>query len=289
MSQQPGPILLATDLSARGDRALDRALQLAQQFNTKLVVLHVMEPLPGSTPLITPVWHRLTSDHKALAERQLADDLADCPMPTEVVVTTGDPLTRIMEVADSYGCSLIVAGIARSETLGRLLLGTTIEKLVRQAKQPVLVVKNRPRRPYQDVVIASDFSPGSREALVAALQVAPKDAALTLFHAYDVPFKGKTTPDDAITRSFHAEAEKEALEFLAGIPELETRPAPSLVLEGGQPETMLSEFAFHRRSDLVVTGTHGRTGILRTAIGSVAERLLESLPSDVLIVRLPPE
>ena len=49
--------------------------------------------------------------------------------------------------------------------------------------------------------------------------------------------------------------------------------------------TVLSEYSFNHRSDLVVTGTHGRTGILRTAIGSVAERL-ESLPSDVLIVRL---
>ncbi len=288
MTQLSGPILLATDLSARGDRALDRALQLAQQLNTKLVVLHVMASKSGTTPLVTPVWRRLTSDHKALAERQLADDLAGCTVPTEVVVMTGEPVARIVEVADSYGCSLIVAGIAHSETLGRLLLGTTVEKLVRQAKQPVLVVKNRPRRPYQDVVIATDFSPGSRQALVAALQVAP-EAALTVFHAFDVPFKGKASPDDAITRSFHAEAEKEARAFLAATPEMASRAEPSLVLEPGQPETTLSEFAFHRRSDLVVTGTHGRTGILRTAIGSVAERLLESLPSDVLIVRLPAE
>ncbi|MGE8642297.1 MAG: universal stress protein, partial [Achromobacter sp.] len=62
-----------------------------------------------------------------------------------------------------------------------------------------------------------------------------------------------------------------------------------IVLEPGQPETVLSEYSFNHRSDLVVTGTHGRTGILRTAIGSVAERLLESLPSDVLIVRLSEE
>ena len=284
MTQQTGPILLAKDLSARGDRALDRALQLTKALNTKLIVLHVMESHSTSARLTTPVWRRLSSDHKALAERELAEDLAAADVPFEVVVVSGDPLAHIMETADSFGCSLIVTGTARDETLGRLLLGTTVEKLARQARQPVLVVKTRPRKPYHDVLVATDFSPGSRQALRAALQLVP-DANLTLFHAYDVPFQGKTVPDDAITRSFYKGAEQSAREFTADTPEL-TGLTPNIVLEPGQPETVLSEYSFNHRSDLVVTGTHGRTGILRTAIGSVAERLLESLPSDVLIVRL---
>ena len=284
MTQQTGPILLATDLSARGDRALDRALQLTKELNTKLIVLHVMESHATTARLTTPVWRRLSTDHKALAERELSEDLAAADVPSEVVVVSGDPLTRIMETADSFGCSLIVTGIARDETLGRLLLGTTVEKLARQARQPVLVVKTRPRKRYRDVLVATDFSPGSRQALRAALQLVP-NANLTLFHAYDVPFQGKTVPDDAITRSFYNGAEQSAREFTAETPELAGK-TPQIVLEAGQPETVLSEYSFNHRSDLVVTGTHGRTGILRTAIGSVAERLLESLPSDVLIVRL---
>ena len=62
MTQQTGPILLATDLSARGDRALDRALQLTKALNTKLIVLHVMESHSTSARLTTPVWRRLSSD-----------------------------------------------------------------------------------------------------------------------------------------------------------------------------------------------------------------------------------
>lgn len=285
MSKQTGPILLATDLSARGDRALDRALQLAKERGTQLIVLHVMESHGGTARLTTPVWRRLSADHKALAERELAEDLAASGVSTEVVVVSGDPLARILETADAYGCSLIVTGTARDETLGRLLLGTTVEKLARQARQPVLVVKNRPRRPYRDVLVATDFSAGSRQALRAALYLVPK-ADLTLFHAYDVPFQGKNVPDEAVTRNFYKAAEQNSKEFLAETPELAERARPKVVLECGQPETVLSEYSFNHRSDLVVTGTHGRTGILRTAIGSVAERLLESLPSDVLIVRL---
>ncbi|EHK67429.1 universal stress protein [Achromobacter arsenitoxydans] len=285
MTQQIGPILLATDLSARGDRALDRALQLTKELNTKLIVLHVMESHATPARLTTPVWRRLSSDHKSLAERELAEDLAAAEVPTEVVVVNGDPLARIMETADAYGCSLIVTGTARDETLGRLLLGTTVEKLARQARQPVLVVKTRPRKPYHDVLVATDFSDGSRQALRAALQLVP-NADLTLFHAYDVPFQGVNTPDDAVVSSFYKTSEQAAARFIAETPELPKGMPTKVVLEAGQPETVLSEYSFNHRSDLVVTGTHGRTGILRTAIGSVAERLLESLPSDVLIVRL---
>lgn len=288
MTQQTGPILLATDLSARGDRALDRALQLTKELNTKLIVLHVMESHATPARLTTPVWRRLSTDHKALAERELAEDLAAADVPTEVVVTKGDPLARIMETADSYGCSLIVTGIARSETLGRLLLGTTVEKLARQARQPVLVVKNRPRKPYRDVLVATDFSAGSRQALRAALQLVP-NAELTLFNAYEVPFQSASTPGDAAADNFHQTAQARARQFIAETPELAQAAPPKVVLQAGQPETVLSEYSFNHRSDLVVAGTHGLTGILRTAIGSVAERLLEALPSDMLIVRLPAE
>lgn len=283
MTQSCGPILLATDLSARSDRALDRALMLARQCDVNLVALHVMEP-PGATALTTPAWRRLTPDHKSLAERRLADDLADAGVPTEAVVVNGRPVDAILDTVAHFGCSLIVTGVASETTLGRLLLGTTVERLARQAAQPVLVVKARPRKPYQDVVIATDFSEGSRQALQAALKVA-HDARITLFHAYTVPPQSKDVPADAQTRSFYNDALQKAQAFLAGIPELAGRTQPDIVLEAGQPENLLSEFVFQRRCDLVVTGTHGLTGILRTAIGSVAEKLLEALPCDVLIVR----
>ena len=83
MSQQPGPILLATDLSARGDRALDRALQLAKELDTKLVVLHVMENHGVSARLTTPVWRRLAAALRLFPEAtyltELYPDLREHP------------------------------------------------------------------------------------------------------------------------------------------------------------------------------------------------------------------
>ncbi|AZY53909.1 universal stress protein [Bordetella avium] len=276
-------ILLATDLSARSDRALDRALMLARQHHDRLLALHVMEP-PSASTLATPAWRRLTPDHKALAEQRLAEDLAEAGVPTEAVVVSGHPLDVILDTVQHFNCSLIVTGVARETTVGRLLLGTTVERLARHASTPVLVVKARPRKPYQDVVIATDFSEGSRQALTAALKLAA-DARITLFHAYSTPAGQDDLPQDAEVRSLYNDALQKAQAFLAATPELAGRAMPEIVLEAGLPEHMLSEFVFKRRCDLVVTGTHGLTGILRTAIGSVAEKLLEALPCDVLIVR----
>ncbi|OZI40615.1 universal stress protein [Bordetella genomosp. 1] len=278
-----GTLLLATDLSARSDRALDRALLLARQHQTRLVALHVMEP-PPATALTTPAWKRLTPDHKALAEQRLADDLAEAGVPTQALVVRGHPVDAILDTATRESASLIVTGIARETTLGRLLLGTTVERLARVARQPVLVVKARPRKPYQDVVIATDFSEGSRQALRAALAVAP-GARLTLFHAYAVPPEADALPAEVIAEHLRRDALLKAESFVRDTPELAGHARPEIVIQAGQPETLLSPFVFERRCDLVVTGTHGLTGILRTAIGSVAEKLLEALPCDVLIVR----
>ena len=77
-----------------------------------------MESHATTARLTTPVWRRLSTDHKALAERELAEDLAAADVSTEVVVVSGDPLTRIIETADSY----------ISMALDSVLSGKTVEK-----------------------------------------------------------------------------------------------------------------------------------------------------------------
>jgi len=273
-------ILLATDLSARSDRALDRAVQLAQQRQARLVALHVMEPSAAKS-LGAPPWRRSAGDHRELAERRLRDDLAGTGVAAEMRVETGKPHEVIGAMAAELGCELIVSGVARDETLGRLLLGSTVEKLVRQSETPTLVVRRRCRGPYRKAVVATDFSEGSRHALLAAHRLLP-GTALTLFHAFETPL-GRSGADSV--QSARAEAETAARQFVSATPELAGAEPPECRIEHGPPATLLSEYACAQDLELAVVGTHGLTGLLRTAIGSVAESLLESLPCDVLVVR----
>ncbi len=78
---------------------------------------------------------------------------------------------------------LVVAAVSRNETLGRLLLGSTIEQVARALTVPLLVVRRRVRGSYRRVLVATDFSASSRLAWQAAVRLFPQ-ADLTIYHAH---------------------------------------------------------------------------------------------------------
>ncbi|WP_296557602.1 universal stress protein [Pigmentiphaga sp.] len=271
-------ILLATDLSARGDRALDRAIDIARQRRCKLVVLHVIE----ESPLVERLMARGNREtDKEAAESALRDIVGEVDVPMELVLETGNPVDVIQRTARGRQCDLIVTGVARDETLGRLLLGSTVEKLARESTLPILIVKKRPHRPYRHVVAATDFSEGSRQAMNAARAFFPS-AQMTLFHAYPTL---KADPDQDEVEAARRAAERLADGFIANNLPQAGQAGTRLVLQHGMPEGAVPDYARNHPTDLLVVGTHGLTGLLRTAIGSVAERLVYLTPCDALIVR----
>ncbi|ALM85039.1 universal stress protein [Bordetella sp. N] len=278
-----GPILLATDLSARCDRALDRAVVLAKARGVPLIALHVLESAPTTASPAAPSWRRFSEDHRELARYRLGLDLNDPDLKADIHVESGDASDRIVEFATQYGCSLIVTGIARDESLGKLLLGSTVKKLVRHVAVPVLVVKNRPHGAYREAVVATDFSPESRHALQVAAGLFP-GTSLLLFHAYETPF-GMRRLAEGLGDDAQRDAQMEMNAFLAATPGLPAGVPSCTLVEDGEPETLLSDHVFAQRYELVVAGTRRVKGIMGAMVGSVAERLLEALPCDVLLVR----
>jgi nucleotide-binding universal stress UspA family protein len=281
---RPRRILLATDLSFRCDRAQDRASRLAQQWQAKLCLLHVTEGDERGNS--GPSWRRGTSSRELLAERQRRAAARGGAVEVEVLLRRGNPAEVILQTAEDMECDVIVTGIAREETLTRSILGTTVERLVHRAPMPVLVVKNRAERDYDSVVAASDFSPSSAHAFRHALRMFP-EARITLLHAYRVPFEGFVSRD-ANRDEVLALAEGQCAGFLASL----DAPKEQLgriecLLEYGSPDELIGSHVWDKEVDLVVLGTHGMSGVFGILMGSTAERLLRSLPCDVLVVREP--
>ncbi|HWP45493.1 MAG TPA: universal stress protein, partial [Blastocatellia bacterium] len=226
----PGTILLATDLSCRCDRALDRATMLAAEWKARLVVLHVLEhPVPGTD---APSWRR-PPDPLQAARRQVLGDIRGAEgVEVDVLVERGEPAEVILNVIERHGCDLVLTGVARYETLGRALLGTTVETLTRKANVPVLVVKARPRGPYRKVVVATDFSEGSRYALETALALLP-EAELSIFHAYTVPYEQFVDNRMSAREAMEQKAMADSQAFLAATP---------AVAASGRPVAALYEY-----------------------------------------------
>lgn len=284
----PRGILLATDLSARSDRALDRTTLLAQHWQARLTVLHVLEPtssLSGSMPL-SPTWKR-PSDPVRIARKSVFADLGDLADTTTVLIEEGDPANTITRVANAGDHDLIVIGVARNELLGQLALGRTVDRLLRQSRVPLLVVKERARHPYRHIIVATDFSESSRHALATAARFFP-DQTLTIFHAYDPPMSGLMANATAYKREYRNIAAQDCEAFLraTGIPEENWKP-PRTLIEYGAPSHLLHDYVVENAVDLVILSTHGRSALFDVFIGSVAKRILDDVPCDTLVIREP--
>ena len=280
----PNQLLLATDLSARCDRATERATQLARQWNAKLDVVSVLEQPVAPDQLLG----RLVSAEPASEEEALARAMEHEFHGNETIgrmhIARGEPIDAIARQAKDCNADLIVTGMARNETFGRFLLGTTVETLSRNVEQPLLVVRNRVHGNYERIVVSSDFSEASRQALVKTVEMFPNQE-IVLYHVFSLPLAGLGGADTEQKMADQVRNE-EAVEFLnnSGL-SAEQRRWIRVVVEVGAMESQMARYVRTHNTQLVVMGSHGRTGLLNMLIGSAAARMLEWLPCDSIIVR----
>lgn len=269
---QPGTIIAASDLTARSDRATDRALLLAKEWAAPLVLLHVVE---GD-------WSDAAVEERAI--EALETVLESDASLAEIIVRRGEVQREIIRLAQERSAALIVTGVARSNNVRDFFLGTAVDHLVRHSSVPVLVVKRRARRSYRRILVATDFSPCSALALRAAVELFPR-ASLTLWHNCHASFETWLDQEETAAEACR-EAEDEMRRFVeaAPIPDDACLDLRSLIGTGELQDSagrVLRDGEF----DLVVLGTHGRGGFAHATIGSRAAELLNNVACDVLMVR----
>lgn len=283
----PKSILLATDLSPRCDRAVDRAVSLSQQWQAKLAILHVIEDLRvAGSDEVAPSWRR-PPDPVSVVTRRLMADIGPLVERADVIVDDGDTTEVIVRHAEQRDCDLIITGVARDELFGRFTLGNTVDRLLRRSRTPLLIVKNRARQPYHHIAVATDFSDPSRHALEAAVRFFP-DKTLTIFHAYHPPMSGLLDDSAAFRAQCRTVAEGEYTAFLESLQSgAAIKQRTRSFIEFGRPADILREGVRDMNIDLVVLGTQGRGAIAEALIGSVAKEIMAEVPCDALLIRSP--
>jgi nucleotide-binding universal stress UspA family protein len=281
----PKKILLATDLSGRGDRALDRATELALRWDAELTVVHALEgeglDLPEYQGL--PSW-RQPPDPVAVVERQIREDIrGPCPR-LHIVVEEGPAASVILATAAREGADLIVLGLGRQRPLGAGGIGRTIDELFRRSPVSVLVVKRRPNGPYNHLLVGTDFTPEARRGLEVASELFPA-ASMAVMHAYEMPYRGVML-DTQLGRDF-GELETSTLRQFLAEAELTEEQRSHLfpLIEHGPPEVMLSSYVMERGADLTVIGAYERSKLFHVMVVGKGPRIVEAVPSDVLVVR----
>jgi nucleotide-binding universal stress UspA family protein len=280
---KPKSILLATDLTAAGDRAFHRAVQLATGWDASLTICHVVEASSTRPIGIERRIRNVEADMSELEKRARAS--LKRAVSRHVVI--GDAAERVIEHAKAIESDFVVTGPTHAKAFDDKLLGSTAGRILRLADVPVLSVRRRATGAYTNVAVSVDFSSTSQHAVAKARALFPT-AMMTLVHAYEVKpdwtGRNEDKPIDEVEAAEREKALHIAQEEIARLVGKGDGRMKTRLIEG-RPGPVLAEFVEEERPDLVVTGTYGRADAEGHVIGSTAELLLNTLTCDVLAIR----
>jgi universal stress protein E len=281
-------LLATTDFSHRSERALRRAASICHESSAELQLLHVVDddqPADLVEQESRQAEALLRSKAKALRETAGREPV--------IVVKAGDPFQEIVQTAIDVGADLIAMGSHRKRILRDVFVGTTIERVMRTGHHPVLMVNAEPSGPYRRIIVATDMSPASANALRSAKRLGLLDHAyVSLLHAFEPFAKGMMIYANIEREKIEEHVAHEALEakrnltdFLSNL-DLE-RLRYDVWLEEGPTLHSIKKVVDKEQPDLLVIGTRGLTGAKRILLGSVADAVLRGVECDVLAV--PPQ
>jgi len=190
------------------------------------------------------------------------------------VVQAGEIYKEIVSQADNMNADLIIMGRRGRRGLARLMLGDVTAQVIGHAGCSVLVVPRAAVLPGRHFIVASD---GSRFGDAAAA------AAGSLAKLCQTPITVVSTMLASHSEQRREEA-RQAVNRVTSFLKQENIAAEGRLLEG-RPDELIVETASDKQADLIVVGSHGRTGIERILLGSTTERVLNLSKSAVLVVR----
>ncbi len=181
---------------------------------------------------------------------------------------------EIVDLAEELNADVIIMGRRGRRGLARMMLGHATAHVIGHAHCNVLVVPREAKVEGRHIVLATD---GSRFAEAAAVTA----ASLGRFCETRVTVASVTTPSHGPERREIAEQVVQRV--------VEHMKSEGIAAEGvvrdGYPSEVIASLAREKNADLIVTGSHGRTGLERVLLGSTSERILNDTPCAVLVVK----
>jgi nucleotide-binding universal stress UspA family protein len=283
-------ILFPTDGSDGADAVFDHVLKIADAHGSRIRVLNVADTnQPSVLRKGGDVQDVLKKEGKRIVE-DAADRAREQGVNVITEVIQGEPYKRIVDYADSLEIDLIIMPTHGRRGLERFLLGSTTERVVRRAEVPVLTVKpdtdSSISYPYGNVLVPTDGSDCARAALSTGVDVVKAErGSLHLVSVIDTMSLGVDVRSDVRIELLDESANRileDAVDFAenAGI-----TPVSETVKYGKSIHGGILSYIEDNDIDLVVVGTHGRTGFNRYMLGSVTEYLIRTSPIPVLTVR----
>jgi nucleotide-binding universal stress UspA family protein len=305
-------IVVPLDGSQQAEQALPIAAKIARASKGSILLTNVVTTTVdfGVYPdkyALAQQEERLQGDHDAatyyLTSITYKEELAG--LNVEVEVLSGDPAERILSLVENELVDLIVMCRHGATASEHWTLGRTAQKVARHATVPVLLISANDVASMQlekqgsvRALVGLDGSPMAEEVLLPAANLVtalsePKPGELCLVHVVMSKEESKYGSNEQATCAEESYL-KEATDRMGMMPELKLT-ITTHILPAGDVARSLVTFAEHdmERAGTTDTGTigmialvtHGRSGIKRWVMGSIAERILHSTKLPLLLVR----
>ncbi len=283
-------ILLSTDGSEYSEGAVREAIKLAKQCSSLLTAVSVIETNPEFAtiaPQITEKMEKTAREQLSAVQARARKEGIDC----NIVVREGeDSYKDIVDEAGKNKSDMIVMGRRGRTGLKRLMMGSVTARVIGHAPCNVLVVPKDAQLNFKNIVVATDGSKYSASAASRAIGLAKRNGSdLTVISVVPSELLTPMDLDLTMTQREHVaeqemqEAEKSA-KAVKDAAQKEGVAVKAFVLSG-KPSEAIIQTAREKRAGLIVVGSHGRTGVERLLMGSVAERVIVLSECPVLVVK----
>ena len=282
-------IVMATDLSPASRAGFRAAVALAVKSGARLWIVHALPPFPTPPPAAR-IYREMDAFLAASAAKRLdrlTREARGRGARATPLLLRERPQDAVRRAVREHRADLVALGTHARTGLAPLFVGSVAARILTASPCPVLsVAKGRPSGTVRRVLLATDFSPASRAADRYAIALARRNRArLTIVHALKPLAEGQPA------RWAYAELEAEQrnrartrLDALVARARRSGVRAEALLLEG-VPHLAIARAVRPMKDAWVVAGTHGRTGLPRALLGSVAARLVATCPRPVITVR----
>jgi len=271
-------VLVAFDGSPASKNALKKAFTLA----TWIKVLAVVPDYEGDIDL-TGVSEIKEITH-GLGQKLLTEAMAIALEEKTPILTNldqGEPYERIVHVAENEKCDLIAIGRKGTKGLERALMGQVTARVIGYTSKDVLVVPEHGSDHLHEMLLATDGSPNTTRAVSRAIATARQfKARLTLVSVVYANNEYLALAPEILSKLVQkARADLGEIETRAQAEGIDTR----VIIRQGDPHVEITALAEELDAGLIVMGSHGRKGLTRLLMGSVAEQVIGSATVPVLV------
>ena len=266
-----GNLMVATDGSKYGESAVREAIRLAKICSSNLIAVSVVKTnieFDSVLPQFVEKKEKEAIKHLESVKAQAAEEGVNC---VTIVSRNEEPYEDIVHLASKNNVYMIIMGTHGRSEMKRLMMGSVTAKVIGHASCNILVLPLNAKVECKNVLIAIDGSKYSEAAASEALGIAKRCGSSLIVLSVALSDAELTATEDNVNKVSEAAAKEDI--------------KTTSIVTKGKPYESIIETAKQKEVDVIVVGSHGRTGLARLLMGSVAERVIGLSESAVMVVK----